>query len=265
MGAYDNTVLVMMADGFEEIEALTVVDLLRRAGIDVKMVSIYGNNNDRDDKYVVKGARGISVVTDTCIDDSFIVDVFGSDVPLFVLPGGMPGTTNLKNDKNVETLIMDQFNKGRYVAAICAAPTVFGAYGILDGKKATCYPGREEGLGDAEAITEYFDKGEVSKIYLNFSDPWPKKCHAKRRLTFKTFLDQYRIILTEDGNIEQKTDNRHFFEFSLESFNENGWRLHDICLDLHNETEKYPDNITTEFEDKWSKLGPIYRLVAEKK
>ena len=154
MGVYDNTVLVMMADGFEEIEALTVVDLLRRAGIDVKMVSIYGNNNDRDDKYVVKGARGISVVTDTCIDDSFIVDVFGSDVPLFVLPGGMPGTTNLKNDKNVETLIMDQFNKGRYVAAICAAPTVFGAYGILDGKKATCYPGREEGLGDAEAITD---------------------------------------------------------------------------------------------------------------
>ena len=154
MGAYDNTVLVMMADGFEEIEALTVVDLLRRAGIDVKMVSIYGNNNDRDDKYVVKGARGISVVTDTCIDDSFIVDVFGSDVPLFVLPGGMPGTTNLKNDKNVETLIMDQFNKGRYVAAICAAPTVFGAYGILDGKKATCYPGREEELGDAEAITD---------------------------------------------------------------------------------------------------------------
>ncbi|RIA77751.1 tRNA (guanine-N7-)-methyltransferase [Anaeroplasma bactoclasticum] len=118
---------------------------------------------------------------------------------------------------------------------------------------------------DAESITEYFDKGEVSKIYLNFSDPWPKKCHAKRRLTFKTFLDQYRIILKEDGNIEQKTDNRHFFEFSLESFNDNGWKLHDICLDLHNETEKYPDNITTEFEDKWSKLGPIYRLVAEKK
>ena len=118
---------------------------------------------------------------------------------------------------------------------------------------------------DAESITEYFDKGEVSKIYLNFSDPWPKKCHAKRRLTFKTFLDQYRIILKEDGSIEQKTDNRHFFEFSLESFNDNGWKLHDICLDLHNETEKYPDNITTEFEDKWSKLGPIYRLVAEKK
>ena len=139
MGAYDNTVLVMMADGFEEIEALTVVDLLRRAGIDVKMVSIYGNNNDRDDKYVVKGARGISVVTDTCIDDSFIVDVFGSDVPLFVLPGGMPGTTNLKNDKNVETLIMDQFNKGRYVAAICAAPSIYSHLGLLKDKRATSH------------------------------------------------------------------------------------------------------------------------------
>jgi tRNA (guanine-N7-)-methyltransferase len=131
---------------------------------------------------------------------------------------------------------------------------------ILDGN-----PNLKLAVIDAESITEYFDKGEVSKIYLNFSDPWPKKCHAKRRLTFKTFLDQYRIIRKEDGNIEQKTDNRHFFEFSLESFNDNGWKLHDICLDLHNETEKYPDNITTEFEDKWSKLGPIYRLVAEKK
>jgi tRNA (guanine-N7-)-methyltransferase len=131
---------------------------------------------------------------------------------------------------------------------------------ILDGN-----PNLKLAVIDAEFITEYFDKGEVSKIYLNFSDPWPKKCHAKRRLTFKTFLDQYRIIRKEDGNIEQKTDNRHFFEFSLESFNDNGWKLHDICLDLHNETEKYPDNITTEFEDKWSKLGPIYRLVAEKK
>ena len=117
---------------------------------------------------------------------------------------------------------------------------------------------------DAADIREYFENKEVSKIYLNFSDPWPKSHHAKRRLTYKSFLEEYKDILTDDGDIEQKTDNRHLFEFSLESFNNNGWKLSDICLDLHKETEKYPDNITTEFEDKWSKLGPIYRLVARK-
>ena len=118
---------------------------------------------------------------------------------------------------------------------------------------------------DAEHIGEYFDNGEVSRIYLNFSDPWPKNAHAKRRLTSKVFLDQYHDILTSDGEIHQKTDNRGLFEFSLESFNENGWHLHHISLDLHKDSEKYPDNITTEFEDKWSKLGPIYRLEASKK
>jgi len=154
MGVYDNSAIVLLADGFEEIEALTVVDLLRRAGIDVKMVSIYGNSSDRGDKLVVKGARGISVIADTCIDDSFIVDVFSSDVPLFVLPGGMPGTLNLKKDKNVETLVKDQYKKGKYVAAICAAPTVLGSYGILEGKNATCYPGCEDDLTGANVITD---------------------------------------------------------------------------------------------------------------
>lgn len=118
---------------------------------------------------------------------------------------------------------------------------------------------------DASIIKEYFSDKEVNRIYLNFSDPWPKNHHKKRRLTYEDFLNQYKEILADDGQIEQKTDNRHLFEFSLESFNHNGWYLEDICLDLHNELEKYPDNITTEFEDKWSKLGPIYRLVAKKK
>ena len=83
---------------------------------------------------------------------------------------------------------------------------------------------------DAEHISEYFDKGEVSRIYLNFSDPWPKNAHAKRRLTSKVFLDQYRDILTDDGEIHQKTDNRGLFEFSLESFNENGWAMHHLRI-----------------------------------
>ena len=118
---------------------------------------------------------------------------------------------------------------------------------------------------DANEISNYFDKGEVERIYLNFSDPWPKNHHAKRRLTSKIFLDQYRLILSSNGEIHQKTDNRGLFEFSIESFNENNFSLSHISLDLHSDYEKYPDNITTEFEDKWSKLGPIYRLEARKR
>ena len=117
---------------------------------------------------------------------------------------------------------------------------------------------------DAKEINEFFSEGEVSRIYLNFSDPWPKNHHAKRRLTSKLFLDQYRNILTKDGEIHQKTDNRGLFEYSLESFNENGWKLSNISLDLHKDLEKYPINITTEFEEKWSPNGPIYRLEARK-
>lgn len=115
---------------------------------------------------------------------------------------------------------------------------------------------------DAAKIIDYFDANEVNRIYLNFSDPWPKSHHAKRRLTSKNFLDQYKLILAKDGEIFQKTDNRHLFEYSLESFVANGFLISNISLDLHKDIEKYPDNITTEFEDKWSKLGPIYRLEA---
>lgn len=118
---------------------------------------------------------------------------------------------------------------------------------------------------DANKINEYFSSNEVNRIYLNFSDPWPKNAHAKRRLTAASFLAQYEDILDNSGEIHQKTDNRFLFESSLESFNENGWNLKNISLDLHKDNEKYPDNIMTEFEEKWSKLGPIYRLEAYKK
>lgn len=118
---------------------------------------------------------------------------------------------------------------------------------------------------DAMSITNYFDKEEVDRIYLNFSDPWPKNAHSKRRLTSPQFLEGYSHILASNGEIHQKTDNRHLFEFSLEMFNANNWSLSNISLDLHKDEEKYPDNIQTEFEEKWSKLGPIYRLEAKKK
>ncbi len=115
---------------------------------------------------------------------------------------------------------------------------------------------------DAQMISNYFKNDEVKRIYLNFSDPWPKKHHAKRRLTSPIFLEQYKMILDKKGEIFFKTDNRGLFEYSLESISNNGYSISNISLDLHKDTEKYPDNITTEFEDKWSKLGPIYRLEA---
>jgi tRNA (guanine-N7-)-methyltransferase len=114
---------------------------------------------------------------------------------------------------------------------------------------------------DASTLLDIFDHGEISKLYLNFSDPWPKKKHAKRRLTHRNFLDKYEQILT--GDIEFKTDNRELFEFSLLSFNENNYDFLDLSLDLHTRDE---DIITTEYEDKFSAMGnPIYFVKVKKR
>lgn len=114
---------------------------------------------------------------------------------------------------------------------------------------------------DARDLNEIFKKCECERIYLNFSDPWPKKCHAKRRLTYKDFLEIYRNILPENGEIHFKTDNMKLFEFSLGSFSQNDFKMKDISLDLHN--SGFEDNVMTEYERRFSDLGqPIYRLVA---
>lgn len=118
-------------------------------------------------------------------------------------------------------------------------------------------------LLDATKLTDVFSKSEVDRIYINFSDPWPKTAHQKRRLTYKTFLESYAYILSAAGAVYQKTDNRKFFEFSLESFTENQWILSHISLNLHE--DKLEDNIETEFEEKWKAFGPIYRLEARKR
>lgn len=116
---------------------------------------------------------------------------------------------------------------------------------------------------DANELINYFDLDEVDRIYLNFSDPWPKSHHKKRRLTSPLFLEQYKKVLNKNGEIHFKTDNRKLFEYSLESFNENNFLLNNISLDLHKDIEKYPFNIETEFEEKWKEFGPIYRLEAK--
>ena len=114
---------------------------------------------------------------------------------------------------------------------------------------------------DAEKIEDVFEKGEISRIYLNFSDPWKKNKQAKRRLTHKRFLDRYKNVLNNGDYIWFKTDNKALFEFSLNSFAEENFKMQNITLDLHN--SKFEGNIMTEYETRFSEMGmPIYRVEA---
>ena len=114
---------------------------------------------------------------------------------------------------------------------------------------------------DAEEIEVVFAEEEVSKIYLNFSDPWPKDRHAKRRLTSRQFLGRYDKILKKDGVIEFKTDNRPLFDFSLEEVPEAGWKLVEHTFDLHN-SDMAEGNVMTEYEEKFSSMGnPIHKMI----
>ena len=118
---------------------------------------------------------------------------------------------------------------------------------------------------DAEAITKVFGAGEVDRIYLNFSDPWPKDRHAKRRLTSPQFMAVYDQVLAEDGDVEFKTDNRGLFDYSLEAIPEAGWEIEMHTFDLHH-SEYAEGNVMTEYETKFSGEGkPICKLTASRK
>ncbi len=131
-----------------------------------------------------------------------------------------------------------------------------------------CEKAKEMGLANlkfikcgAEYLEKYFKDKSVERIFLNFSCPFPKKAYATHRLTHQRFLNIYKNILKDGAEIHQKTDNIHFFEFSLESFSNNGFAFKNISLDLHK--SDFPCNIETEYEQKFSSLGfPIYRLEA---
>lgn len=118
---------------------------------------------------------------------------------------------------------------------------------------------------EAEYICDVFEKGEVDRIYLNFSDPWPKDRHAKRRLTSKQFFERYDVILKKDGIVEFKTDNDLLFQFSLEQVPEAGWKLIEQTWDLHNDERLMQGNVMTEYESKFSQMGnPIHKLIAKR-
>ena len=136
-------VIVFLANGFEEIEALTTVDVLRRAGLTVQTIGVGG--------VTITGAHGLTVMAD-CAGDDF---VFAKDTAqAVVLPGGLPGTTNLSASSLVRETLLEAHRQGVMVCAICAAPSILGELGILQGKSATCYPGYEEQLLGAQPTGE---------------------------------------------------------------------------------------------------------------
>ena len=131
-------VYVFLAEGFEEMEAVTPIDLLRRAGVDAKLVSVTGNR-------AVTGAHGVTYLADLLFEE------ISEDADMLVLPGGLPGTTNLQAHEGLTRLLLQQHEAHKWVAAICAAPTALAAFGVLSGKKATVYPGMDADLTAAGA------------------------------------------------------------------------------------------------------------------
>ena len=140
------TIFVFLAEGFEEIEALTPVDVLRRAGLSVQTVSVM-------DEQVVAGAHGVPVLA-----DKMFAEINPEDAEMILLPGGLPGATNLDVHEGLSQLILDFAEADKPLAAICAAPLVLGNRGLLQGKKATCYPGFETYLQGAEYTAALVEK-----------------------------------------------------------------------------------------------------------
>ena len=157
-------IIVLLAEGFEEIEALTPVDMLRRGNFEVKTVGIAGKT--------VVGSHGISVNADTTIDE---IDL--NKVDMAVFPGGMPGSLNLDASEHTDKIIKSVLGRGGKIAAICAAPLIFGRRGLLKGKKATCFPGFENELLGAEVVdADVITDGQITTGRgMEYSLPFAKE------------------------------------------------------------------------------------------
>ena len=177
-------------------------------------------------------------------------EIFGNDHPIHVEVGS---------------------GKGAFVSGMAKANPEINYIGIdiqksvlsyaLDKVIATDVPNIKLLWVDGSDLTDYFEEGEIDRLYLNFSDPWPKKRHEKRRLTYQSFLATYQQILPENGEIHFKTDNRGLFEYSLVSFSQYGMKLKGVWLDLH--ASDFEDNVLTEYEQKFANKGQvIYRVEA---
>ncbi|WP_099975005.1 tRNA (guanosine(46)-N7)-methyltransferase TrmB [Lactobacillus terrae] len=182
-----------------------------------------------------------------------------------VHPEKMAGKWQSKFDKEQPLFIEVGSGKGRFITELAkgnpqnnyiAIEVQEGAIALLLKKQVeNKIPNLQLLLANGANLDEMFAEDEVSGVYLNFSDPWPKTRHEKRRLTYKSFLSQYETVLKKDGILQFKTDNQGLFEYSLLSMNNYGMVFDDISLDLHNDEEKNAANIETEYEEKFSKKG----------
>ena len=180
-------------------------------------------------------------------------EIFGNENPIHLEIGSGKGKfihTLAEKHPNINFIAME------------AQPTVLTF--LLDKVEETHRENLKLISGNAEDLLEYFSEGEVDQLYLNFSDPWPKTRHEKRRLTFHTFLSRYETILSGDKTIIQKTDNQGLFEYSLMSYAKHGFTFNRLSLDLTNSVYE-EDNVHTEYEDKFIKKGNrIYMVEAVK-
>ena len=177
-------------------------------------------------------------------------EIFGNDHPIHVEVGS---------------------GKGAFVSGMAKANPEINYIGIdiqksvlsyaLDKVLATDVPNIKLLWVDGSDLTDYFEEGEIDRLYLNCTDPWPKKRHERRRLTYQPFLATYQQILPENGEIHFNTDNRGLFEYSLVSFSQYGMKLKGVWLDLH--ASDFEDNVLTEYEQKFANKGQvIYRVEA---
>lgn len=177
-------------------------------------------------------------------------EVFANENPLYIEVGMGKGDFIYENARRYPDI--NFIGIERYPSVLAAAVNKINQLDALDNLRLIKF--------DATLLEEIFAHKEVDKLFLNFSDPWPKNRHAKRRLTSPTFLKVYQSILADDATIEFKTDNRGLFEYSLMSFNEYPVKLEYVSLDLHRSPEN-ETNIQTEYEVKFSVHGPIYKAI----
>ena len=194
---------------------------------------------------------------------------------VFTEPEGMKGTWSevFSNDNPIRIEI--GMGKGKFISTLAQLKPDINYIGIekyssvllraVEKQDELQLPNLRFIRMDAEAITEVFGEGEVDRIYLNFSDPWPKDRHAKRRLTSRQFFARYNTILKKDGIVEFKTDNRPLFDFSVEEVKEAGWNLKEVTYDLHKDARLNEGNVMTEYEERFSQAGnPICKLIADR-
>ena len=200
-------------------------------------------------------------------------DVMDANEYVYTEPEGMAGTWSQIFGNYNPVHIEIGMGKGRFITTLASMNPDINYVGIekyssvllraVEKQDELCLPNLRFIRMDAENITSVFGKEEVDRIYLNFSDPWPKDRHAKRRLTSRQFFARYDEILKSTGRVEFKTDNRPLFDFSVEEVNEAGWKLSVCTYDLHNDEKLVEGNVMTEYEERFSSQGnPICKLVA---